>query len=132
MRTEGDLIKINDWLLPFSWIYGVTVRFRNWLFDMVQEEQVILHTHYLSGQHHSGRFRKDTPCGILDTPVARQSKDCRAITCYKRKSHGYVLAEESTTMPEIGDEPFQMHQKFSGYLCGCRCKTGKRYRELTE
>ena len=22
MRTEGDLIKINDWLLPLSWIYG--------------------------------------------------------------------------------------------------------------
>ena len=22
MRTEGDLIKINDWLLPFSWISG--------------------------------------------------------------------------------------------------------------
>ena len=49
MRTEGDLIKINDWLLPFSWIYGSIVRFRNWLFDMGLEEQVILHTHYLSG-----------------------------------------------------------------------------------
>lgn len=31
---------------------------------------------------------------------------------YKRKSSGYVLATEETTMPEIGDEPFQMHQKF--------------------
>ena len=31
---------------------------------------------------------------------------------YKRKSHGYVLADENTEMPEIGDEPFQMHQKF--------------------
>ena len=34
MRTEGDLIKINDWLLPLSWIYGGIVRFRNWLFDI--------------------------------------------------------------------------------------------------
>ncbi len=34
MRTEGDLIKINDWLLPLSWIYGGMVRFRNWLFDI--------------------------------------------------------------------------------------------------
>ena len=34
MRTEGDLIKINDWLLPLSWIYGSIVRFRNWLFDI--------------------------------------------------------------------------------------------------
>ena len=34
MRTEGDLIKVNDWLLPLSWIYGSIVRFRNWLFDI--------------------------------------------------------------------------------------------------
>ena len=32
---------------------------------------------------------------------------------YKRKSHGYVLADENTEMSDIGDEPFQMHQKFS-------------------
>ena len=31
---------------------------------------------------------------------------------YKRKSSGYVLACNETTMTEIGDEPFQMHQKF--------------------
>ena len=34
MRTEGDLIKINEWLLPLSWLYGLGVRFRNWLFDV--------------------------------------------------------------------------------------------------
>ena len=33
MRTEGDLIKINEWLTPLSWLYGIAVRFRNWLFD---------------------------------------------------------------------------------------------------
>lgn len=31
---------------------------------------------------------------------------------YKRKSKGFVLAQESTTMTEIGDEPYQMHKKF--------------------
>lgn len=32
---------------------------------------------------------------------------------YKRKSKGYHLALADTTMSEIGDEPFQMHRKFS-------------------
>ena len=32
---------------------------------------------------------------------------------YKRKSHGYLLAGKDTTMPEIGDEPFQMKRKYS-------------------
>ena len=31
---EGDLIKVNNWLTPFSWLYGIGVRFRNWLFDI--------------------------------------------------------------------------------------------------
>lgn len=31
---------------------------------------------------------------------------------YKRKSKGYVLANDDTTMREIGDEPYQMKQKF--------------------
>ena len=31
---------------------------------------------------------------------------------YKRKGKGFILADENTTMEEIGDEPFQMHRKF--------------------
>ena len=31
---------------------------------------------------------------------------------YKRKSKGYVLANETTTMRDIGDEPYQMKKKF--------------------
>ena len=34
MRTEGDFIKINEWLLPFSWLFEMIVRLRNALFDM--------------------------------------------------------------------------------------------------
>ena len=34
MRTEGDFIKINEWLLPLSWLYGIGVRFRNMMFDI--------------------------------------------------------------------------------------------------
>ena len=31
---------------------------------------------------------------------------------YKRKSKGFIKATADTTMPEIGDEPYQMKQKF--------------------
>ena len=30
---EGDFIKINEWLKPLSWFYGMGVQFRNFLFD---------------------------------------------------------------------------------------------------
>ena len=34
MRTEGDYIKINEWLYPLSWLYGLGVRVRNQMFEM--------------------------------------------------------------------------------------------------
>ena len=33
MRTEGDFIHINEWLLPLSWFYGLGVGIRNQLFN---------------------------------------------------------------------------------------------------
>ena len=30
---EGDHIKINYWLMPFSWLYGLVVGIRNLMFD---------------------------------------------------------------------------------------------------
>lgn len=32
---------------------------------------------------------------------------------YKRKTVGFILADEHATVDSIGDEPFQLHQKFS-------------------
>ncbi|MDR0229502.1 MAG: tetraacyldisaccharide 4'-kinase [Flavobacteriaceae bacterium] len=32
---------------------------------------------------------------------------------YKRKSKGFILANSATTMEDIGDEPFQYHNKFA-------------------
>lgn len=114
MRTEGDLIKINDWLLPFSWIYGGIVRFRNWLFDMGLKKSKSFSIPIISvGNITVGGSGKTPHVEYLIRLLHDKAKIAVLSRGYKRKSHGYVLAEESTTMPEIGDEPFQMHQKFS-------------------
>lgn len=31
---EGDHIKVNKWLLPLSWLYGLGVRIRNKCFEL--------------------------------------------------------------------------------------------------
>ena len=114
MRTEGDLIKINDWLLPFSWIYGSIVRFRNWLFDMGLKKSKSFSIPIISvGNITVGGSGKTPHVEYLIRLLHDKAKIAVLSRGYKRISHGYVLAEESTTMPEIGDEPFQMHQKFS-------------------
>lgn len=35
---------------------------------------------------------------------------------YKRKTRGFVLADQSSTAEEIGDEPYQMYRKFPGII----------------
>ena len=131
MRTEGDLIKINDWLLPFSWVYGSIVRFRNWLFDIGLKKSKAFSIPIISvGNITVGGSGKTPHVEYLIRLLHDKAKIAVLSRGYKRKSHGYVLAEESTTMPEIGDEPFQMHQKFSDIYVAVDAKRARGIENL--
>ena len=131
MRTEGDLIKINDWLLPFSWIYGSIVRFRNWLFDMGLKKSKSFSIPIISvGNITVGGSGKTPHVEYLIRLLHDKAKIAVLSRGYKRKSHGYILANESTTMPEIGDEPFQMHQKFSDIYVAVDAKRARGIENL--
>ena len=110
---EGDHIKINYWLMPFAWLYGLVVSIRNLMFDV--------------GMLKSRTFPLPVICvgnitvgGTGKTPhteylIRLLSKDHQVAVLsrgYKRKSEGYVLATKDTPMAEIGDEPYQMKQKY--------------------
>ena len=113
MRTEGDLIKINEWLLPLSWIYGAVVRFRNWLFDVgIKRSQAFSLPVISVGNITVGGSGKTPHVEYLIRLLHDDMKIAVLSRGYKRKSKGFVLANQQTTMPEIGDEPFQMHKKF--------------------
>ncbi len=113
MRTEGDLIKINDWLLPLSWIYGGIVRFRNWLFDIGLKKSRAFSLPIISvGNITVGGSGKTPHVEYLIRLLQDKMKVAVLSRGYKRKTRGFVLADTDTTMPEIGDEPFQMHKKF--------------------
>ena len=110
---EGDFIKINKWLLPFSWLYGIGVKLRNTMFEVG-----VLKTRSFKVPVVS--IGNITVGGTGKTPhveyLVRTLKDIFHVAVlsrgYKRKSKGFVLANAKTTMPEIGDEPYQMKQKF--------------------
>ena len=110
---EGDFININKKLLPFSWLYGFGVGFRNMLFEM----GILKSRSYTVPVISVGNI---TVGGTGKTPhveyLIRLLKDKVNVAVlsrgYKRKSHGFVLADEETPMKMIGDEPYQMKQKF--------------------
>ena len=99
---------------PFSLLYALVVCVRNWLFD--------------SGILTSKQFRTPTICvgnisvgGTGKTPMieyliqalGEEYKVAVLSRGYKRKSKGFLLASRNSTVEEIGDEPFQIHRKFS-------------------
>ena len=110
---EGDFIKINEWLLPLSWLYGLAVKTRNQLFELGILKSRSFKTPVISvGNITVGGAGKTPHVEYLIRLLKDQHQVAVLSRGYKRKSKGFVRADADTTMREIGDEPFQMKQKF--------------------
>lgn len=110
---EGDFIKLNKKLLPLSWFYGLGVGFRNLLFEMGILKEHSYQTPVIS-------VGNITVGGTGKTPhveyLIRLLKDHLHVAVlsrgYKRKSRGFLLATPETPLSDLGDEPYQMKQKY--------------------
>lgn len=100
-------------LIPFSWLYGLIISFRKWL--------------YKSGLYTRSKFDFPIICvgnitagGTGKTPhiewlIKNLSGHYRVAVLsrgYKRKTMGYLLSTPINTPEQIGDEPYQIKQKF--------------------
>ena len=135
-RVEGDFIKINEWLRPLSWLYGAVVRMRNWCFEVGILKSKSFAIPVISvGNITVGGAGKTPHVEYLIRLLHDRVKVAVLSRGYKRKSHGYVLAQGNTSMPKIGDEPFQMHSKFPDVyvaVCKKRCEGIMRLQEDEE
>ena len=110
---EGDHIKINRWLLPFSWLYALAVIIRNELFELNILKTRRFDIPVISvGNITVGGSGKTPHVEYLIRLLKDKMKVAVLSRGYKRKSRGYVLAGNNTPMREIGDEPYQMKIKF--------------------
>ena len=129
---EGNFIKLNKKLLPLSWLYGLGVKFRNMLFDM----NILKSKSYAVPVISVGNI---TVGGTGKTPhveyLIRLLKDQFSIAMlsrgYKRKSKGYVLATSETPMNMIGDEPYQIKQKYPKVTVAVDAKRTRGIEHLT-
>ena len=113
MRVEGDFIKINEWLLPLSWLYGLGVKFRNMLFEIG-----ILHSESFDvpvisvGNITVGGTGKTPHVEYLIELLKDKAKVAVLSRGYKRRTRGFVIADDNATAKTIGDEPLQMKRKY--------------------
>ena len=110
---EGDFITINRWLLPLSWLYGIGVKLRNLLFEIGILKSRSFQTPVVSvGNITVGGTGKTPHVEYLISILKDQFQVAVLSRGYKRKSKGFIIADSNTPMPMIGDEPYQMKQKY--------------------
>ena len=110
---EGDFIKIKESLLPLSWLYGCAVGLRNLCFDIGLLKSRSFHVPVISvGNITVGGTGKTPHVEYLVRLLKERFHLAVLSRGYKRKTSGYLLADEHSTLRDIGDEPLQMKQKF--------------------
>ena len=100
-------------MLPASVLYGMAVRLRNYLFD-----QGILKEHTFGcpiiciGNLSVGGTGKTPHTEYLISLLRDKYRTAVLSRGYKRKTRGFLLAGPDSTADQIGDEPWQMHDKY--------------------
>jgi tetraacyldisaccharide 4'-kinase len=100
-------------LLPFALIYGLIIVIRNYLFDKKYIRSSSFNLPLICvGNLSVGGTGKSPMVEYLLSLLSNDFKVATLSRGYKRKTKGYVLANDETTALEIGDEPMQFHLKF--------------------
>ncbi len=109
---EGDHIKVNKWLLPLSWLYGLGVRIRNKCFELgILKSRSFSVPVIAVGNITVGGSGKTPHVEYLIDLLKDKVNVAVLSRGYKRKSKGYQLASLSSTVADVGDEPLQIKKK---------------------
>ncbi|WP_298122196.1 tetraacyldisaccharide 4'-kinase [Flavobacterium sp.] len=101
-------------LFPFSILYGWITSIRNFLYDKGFLKSYSFDIPIIAvGNLSVGGTGKTPQIEYLIRLLSPNYKIATLSRGYKRKSKGFVLADEKSNAEILGDEPFQMHQKFS-------------------
>lgn len=109
----GKSIKINRWLIPLSWLYGLATGLRNKLFDwgILPAEEFDIPVISV-GNLAVGGTGKTPHIEYLIELLSPKYRVAVLSRGYKRKSRGFLVASPDSTAREIGDEPYQIKRKF--------------------
>ena len=100
-------------LFPFAILYGWITSIRNFLYDKGVLKSYSFDIPIIAvGNLSVGGTGKTPQIEYLIRLLSANYKIATLSRGYKRKSKGYVLADINSTAENLGDEPFQMHQKF--------------------
>jgi tetraacyldisaccharide 4'-kinase len=107
------MIWLRKILFPLALLYWCVTFLRNWLYD-----KGVLKSHSFDvpvitvGNLSVGGTGKTPQIEYLIRLLSADYQVAILSRGYKRKTKGFILADETATVASIGDEPFQLHAKF--------------------
>ncbi|MFC0776646.1 tetraacyldisaccharide 4'-kinase [Flavobacterium sp. HJSW_4] len=104
-------------LFPFAILYGFITSIRNFLFDKGVLKSTSFDLPVIAvGNLSVGGTGKTPQIEYLIRLLSDKYKVATLSRGYKRKSEGFVLADENSNAEILGDEPFQFYQKFPNVM----------------
>lgn len=107
-------MRINWYLFPFAIVYWLIVGVRNKLFDIdVLKSESFDKPIICVGNISVGGTGKTPHIEYLISWLKAEYQLATLSRGYKRKTKGFVIATDSSTVNDVGDEPLQIKNKFS-------------------
>ena len=107
------VILLRKILFPFSVLYALVVRFRNYLYDSGLKKSQVFQTKTICiGNLSVGGTGKTPMVSYLINQLKQDFKIAVLSRGYKRKTKGFLLADAQTSVENIGDEPYQLYRNF--------------------
>jgi tetraacyldisaccharide 4'-kinase len=101
-------------LLPFSFIYGLITAVRNRFYDwhFLKQTKFDIHTIGVGNLAVGGAGKTPMIEYLIRLLLTENIKIATLSRGYKRKTSGFVLADENSTAEDIGDEPLMYKYKY--------------------
>ena len=123
----------NILLFPFALIYGIVIAIRNWLFDQEILSSTAFNIPIISvGNLVVGGTGKTPHTEYILSILQSEWKTVMLSRGYKRKTKGFQLADNKSNSQTIGDESFQINNKFPNVTVAVDEKRVHGVRKLQE
>ena len=134
MNKQQRRAALNAILTPFSWLYGAGVWLRNTAFNVGLLKEQSFDVPVVSvGNITVGGTGKTPHVEYIIEALCRRYKIGVLSRGYKRKTKGFILATDSLSPKDIGDEPYQIFHKFNGLITLAVCEDRRKgIREMRE
>ena len=114
-------------LTPLSWGYGLGVWVRNTAFNMGILKETPCEVPVVTiGNVTVGGTGKTPHVEYIVSRLGRRYNIAVLSRGYKRRTKGFVMANDNLTPVDLGDEPYQIYHKFRGLINVAVCENRRK------